>query len=119
AVILFKAVVLTLAIGLALAGPWRSERSVAIVGCFLPAVICITGRGFERPEMLSLLGLATWLFVLYRSDRQPGLVWLLPVVQVLWVNCHSLFVLAWWWAGVPCSISPAGCCWEDAGASRG
>ena len=93
AVILFKAVVLTLAIGLALAGPWRSERSVAIVGCFLPAVICITGRGFERPEMLSLLGLATWLFVLYRSDRQPGLVWLLPVVQVLWVNCHSLFVL--------------------------
>ncbi|MFM8218295.1 MAG: hypothetical protein ACKOJF_05170, partial [Planctomycetaceae bacterium] len=93
AVILFKAVVLTLAIGLALAGPWRSDRGAVIVCCFVPAVICISGRGFERPEMLSLLGLATWLYVVYRCDRQPALVWLLPVVQVLWINCHSLFVL--------------------------
>jgi len=93
AVILFKATILTLAIALAVMGPWQSERAVVIVISFIPAVICISGRGFERPEMLSLLGLGAWLAVLYHSDSRPSLVWLLPLIQVVWVNCHSLFVL--------------------------
>lgn len=61
--------------------------------CWLLPLICISGRANERPEILSLLFLATWMWILARVDRQPRLIWLLPIVQILWVNCHGLFVL--------------------------
>jgi hypothetical protein len=69
---------------------WPLARRVA---CWLPAVICIWGRGYERPEMLSQLFLAIWLWVAFRVEREPKWVWLLPLVQLVWVNCHALFVL--------------------------
>jgi len=69
---------------------WPLARRVA---CWLPAVICIWGRGYERPEMLSQLFLAIWLWVAFQLEREPKWVWILPVVQLVWVNCHALFVL--------------------------
>jgi hypothetical protein len=56
-------------------------------------LICITGRANERPEMLSMLFLAVWLWVAVHSDVRPRLIWVLPAVQLIWVNCHALFVL--------------------------
>ncbi|MCY2968408.1 MAG: hypothetical protein NT069_33085 [Planctomycetota bacterium] len=92
-VILFKATVLTLAVGVAFFATgegWSLERRVL---CWIPGIICITGRGFERPEILSLLFLAIWLWVAFHVDRRPKLIWLLPPLQIVWVNCHALFVL--------------------------
>jgi hypothetical protein len=40
----------------------------------LPAII-ITGRAYERPEMLSLVFLAAWLLILDRSEERPRLLW--------------------------------------------
>ncbi|MEI8017124.1 MAG: hypothetical protein WCH39_02940 [Schlesneria sp.] len=60
---------------------------------WLLPIICIAGRGNERPEMLSQLFLAMWLWIARQSDWRPGFIWLLPLVQVVWVNCHALFVL--------------------------
>jgi hypothetical protein len=57
------------------------------------ALITISGRGYERPEMFSLLFLAAWLWVMERSDERPQWLWWLPALQVLWVNMHALFVL--------------------------
>src|SRR5207237_658102 len=34
-----------------------------------------------------------YLAVLLRADDTPRLAWALPVIQVLWVNTHGLFVL--------------------------
>ncbi|WP_397569110.1 hypothetical protein [Schlesneria sp. T3-172] len=56
-------------------------------------IICIAGRGNERPEMLSQLFLAMWLWIAWRSEKQPDWMWWLPVLQIIWVNCHALFVL--------------------------
>lgn len=56
-------------------------------------IICIAGRGNERPEMLSQLFLAIWLWIAQRSNSRPNLIWYLPLVQLVWVNCHALFVL--------------------------
>src|SRR5262249_22030980 len=56
-------------------------------------VICISGRGYERPEMLSQLFLAIWLWMARHVEERPNLIWCLPVLQLLWVNCHALFVL--------------------------
>ncbi len=61
--------------------------------CWILPVICISGRALVRPEMLSLIFLAGWIWLIGRLDRKPGLIWWLPVLQVVWVNCHGLFVL--------------------------
>ena len=64
-----------------------------IVACWLPALGAMSARFDPRPELLSLLGVAAYLAVLFRADRAPKLVWLLPFVQAIWVNSHALFVL--------------------------
>jgi hypothetical protein len=61
--------------------------------CWILPVICISGRSMVRPEMLSLIFLAIWLWLAENATRRPRLIWVLPVLQILWVNCHGLFVL--------------------------
>ena len=64
-----------------------------IAACWLPALGAMSSRFDPRPEVISLLGVAVYLAVLFRADRTPALAWLLPLVQVIWVNSHALFVL--------------------------
>lgn len=59
----------------------------------LPPLLLFAGRYFERPEMLSLLLLAVYLKVLAGAPRRPERLWLLPLVQVAWVNVQGLFIL--------------------------
>ncbi|MBF0106583.1 MAG: hypothetical protein HQM16_14810 [Deltaproteobacteria bacterium] len=49
-----------------------------------------------RPQVLSWTFLNLVLLNLegYHHDAKTSL-WLLPVIMLLWVNCHSLFVLGW------------------------
>ena len=60
---------------------------------WLPAVIVFSGRLCERPELFSLLFLAGFLVVLGRAAERPRWLWLLPLLQLLWVNCHGFFVM--------------------------
>lgn len=93
AVILAKAAIITSAVAVAWrAGGTRLPAWQKTMLWILP-VICISGRGYERPEMLSQLFLALWLWLATHVEHRPKLIWLLPFVQVVWVNCHALFVL--------------------------
>ena len=67
-------------------------RWVAVL-CWLPALALMAMRFDPRPEIFSLVYLACFLAVLFRVHRRPTLAWSLPLVQVLWVNTHGLFVL--------------------------
>ncbi len=60
---------------------------------WLPALLVLGGRIYVRPETLTLLYLAIFLAVLFRWERRPALAFVLPVVQVAWVNSQGLFVL--------------------------
>jgi hypothetical protein len=92
-VILTKAGVITAAVAIAWRGSGRGLPGWSKALLWTLPVIAISGRGYERPEMLSQLFLSLWLFVAFQVEARPRLVWLLPVVQLLWVNCHALFVL--------------------------
>ncbi|HVA48749.1 MAG TPA: hypothetical protein VNH11_20455 [Pirellulales bacterium] len=63
------------------------------VACWLPPVLIFSGRNQVRPEMFSLLFLAAELAILLHARSRPRLVWFLPVIQLLWINVHGLFVL--------------------------
>ena len=62
------------------------------VGIWSLVAIVLTGRGIVRPEILSLLFLTVWLAMLLRAHVRPNLLWYLPALLVVWVNCHALFV---------------------------
>ncbi len=74
------------------AGAPHWPRWVAVL-CWLPALALMAMRFDPRPEIVSLLYLAGYLAVLSRANRHPGGLWSLPLIQVLWVNTHALFVL--------------------------
>ncbi len=72
----------------------RREWPVSImVLAWLPALLALGGRMYVRPETLTLLYLSIFLAVTLRWDRHPALAWILPIVQVFWVNSQGLFVL--------------------------
>ncbi len=60
---------------------------------WLPALFVLSGRMYVRPETVSLLYLSIDLAVLFRLDRWPKLGYIVPLVQVFWVNSQGLFVL--------------------------
>ena len=64
-----------------------------VAACWLPALVVMSARFAPRPELLSLLAMAGYLAILTRADARPAWLWLLPAVQVVWVNAHALFVL--------------------------
>ena len=64
-----------------------------MVLAWLPALLVLGGRIYVRPETLTLLYLSIFVAVIFRWDRFPLLAFLLPVVQIAWVNSQGLFVL--------------------------
>jgi tetratricopeptide (TPR) repeat protein len=64
-----------------------------VIACWAPALMLMGWRLPPRPELCTLLFLASFLAVLHRLDEWPKLAWILPAIQVLWVNTHGLFVL--------------------------
>lgn len=111
--ILVKAGILTLALGIAFHAGGTSLPPWARVGCWVLPAIAISGRGYERPEIITVTCLATWLWIVSRLDRQPRLIWCLPVLQVFWINCHALFVLGL--VVGACLAADYGCRWLAVG----
>lgn len=71
---------------------WLDEGSASVL-C-LWAVLIAEERFQIRPEMVSFLLLQAVLWILMRMRRNEGrLLWLLVPVMLLWVNCHSLFIV--------------------------
>lgn len=93
---LVKAAVLTVAVAVGWRASGQGLPTWQRVLVWIPAIICITGRAYERPEVLSQLGLVIWLWAALHIEERPGLKWLLwglPLMQVAWINCHALSVL--------------------------
>ena len=65
-----------------------------VAACWLPALLVMSARFAPRPPRSSRCSRwRLYLMVLLRTDLRPELAWTLPLVQVIWVNTHGLFVL--------------------------
>jgi hypothetical protein len=93
ALVLLKAAAGVVIVALALAARRPGATAGPAVLVWLPALIALSGRLCERPELFSLLFLAGFLAVLGHAAERPRWLWVLPVLQLLWVNCHGFFVL--------------------------
>lgn len=73
----------------------RSDEAIALA-CAMTAMAALASsqRFYERPEMVSCaLFVAFVAIVDLRRERPTRWIWALPVLQILWVNCHGLFLL--------------------------
>jgi len=114
-----KVVVMLTAFGLALYTAYKYSKSLMATALafaiFSPVLL---ERTEIRPEMFSYLFIAIFMFILLRPERHPELVsgslnlfenshsremlkrvqhdkliWLLPILQIFWVNLHIYFIL--------------------------
>jgi hypothetical protein len=59
----------------------------------VPPILLFAIRFPVRPESIAFFFLSATLLICHRARRQPRLLWLLPAIQVLWVNGHGSFIL--------------------------
>ena len=91
--ILSKSAILTLALGVGCYGTGRDLTGWQRAACWILPAITISGRGYERPEIVTVLCLAIWLAIVSRLETRPRLIRILPLLQVIWINCHALYIL--------------------------
>ena len=92
--ILLKSLCLLLAFAILFRTGYRGERAIATAVFFYLAVLCSHERFFARPEIFSIPLFALYLKILLDDERRRSkLIYLLPVLQLLWVNVQGLFVL--------------------------
>ena len=74
---------------------WDRGRVSASIASLLavPPILLFATRFPVRPESMAFFCLSASLFICHRARQQPRLVWLLPAVQMLWVNCHGSFIV--------------------------
>lgn len=104
-VVVAKGIVATATMAVVLTAYRKEWSRVTQFWVLLPALGLMSSRFYERPEMLTLLFTSIYLSVLLNAERRPGLLWLLPAVQLAWSNVQGLFafgpiLLAMFWAQV-------------------
>lgn len=90
--VLTKAVLQALTVAACWCAAGRGVPLWVKTAIMLLMVVCLAERSFVRPDMVTNLLLAIWLLILCK-ERPSKSMWLLPPLQVIWVNCHGLFVL--------------------------
>jgi len=92
ALTLAKSAITCLAVLILVTARRREWPVWAVLLGWMPAILVLSGRNYVRPETFTLLYLTCFLAILTRIDRAPKLAFLLPIVQVAWVNVQGLFV---------------------------
>jgi hypothetical protein len=90
--ILIKALIIAVAFALSFFAFYRKDNYLISVILGLISVFILLERTDLRPEIFSFLFLSTYLFILFRKTEGKWL-WLLPIVQLVWVNTHIYFFL--------------------------
>ncbi|MEW6557615.1 MAG: tetratricopeptide repeat protein [Elusimicrobiota bacterium] len=72
---------------------YQPKNYLVAVFIFLLTVLTVNERFLIRPEMFSFLFIALFFFILdlYKQGHSENTIFLLPFIQLLWVNIHSLF----------------------------
>jgi hypothetical protein len=92
-VILTKAMLFTTAVAIGWIAAGRHLPRAGKVFIWLPAVIAISGRAYERPEMLTVLFLAMALLLAEKCRNNTRWLPAWPLLILVWANCHALFIL--------------------------
>lgn len=68
-----------------------SETTCAVFYTF--ALLMLQAGWSSRPQIAGYVFFILTLYLLYTGRKQPGRLWLLPAVFLLWANCHASVIL--------------------------
>ena len=91
--IVTKSIMGALTLLLILATTRRQLACWVAVVCLFPFLNIFVARYHVRPEMISILLLASTIYVIHQAKHDARLLWILVPIQVLWVNTQGLFIL--------------------------
>src|SRR3989338_2404017 len=93
--ILFKAAVILLALGLLLASVYSKTGLWPLAVSSLAGFLVFMERTDVRPEIFSYLFLAFFIFAIFKSKNENKYKYLhfLPLVQIFWTNMHIYFAI--------------------------
>ncbi len=94
ATVIIKILIMIAAFTLATKAAVKRLNPVITAAVLVVALLASSQRFFIRPELVTYLFLATYLWILQWTRRNGGrLILLLPLLQVIWTNAHTLFAL--------------------------
>jgi len=95
AILIFKMVVIIIASGIVyrLAAKRGSIFWATLLS--IPAIFIFSERFDARPEILSFLFVSVFLYLLYdfKDNGYSKKLWLLPIIELIWVNSHIYFIV--------------------------
>jgi len=92
--IVAKAIVIVAAFSIAAYGAARRAPVAITSGVAIVAVLASSQRFFLRPELATFLFLAIFIALARRHRERGGrAILFMPLLQIVWVNTHTLFVL--------------------------
>lgn len=72
----------------------RTHNPLVYGFVFVIAIFIMSPGFMTRPQILSFLFTALYLFIFHLYfERQKNLLWLMPLVMILWVNSHGGFLI--------------------------
>ncbi len=94
-VMALKCVLIVLTFHCLLRRQYKSENLAFILIIAALGALSIQFRVMMRPEIVSFFFLALNIYLLeqYRTQYDPRFLWPLPLLKIVWVNMHGLYVL--------------------------
>ncbi|MEA1928572.1 MAG: tetratricopeptide repeat protein, partial [Candidatus Auribacterota bacterium] len=102
ALIIFKSLVLLAAFFILFKTIYTPKRYLSAIILTFLAALCCRQRAVLRPEIFTFLYITIFLYILHRykygspegkNRFRQNYIFILPAVQLLWVNSHGLFIL--------------------------
>lgn len=89
-----KTLVIAVTFGLSLLTSVDRRTAPLAIALGVLGLLAVSNRPYLRPEIVSGAFIALFVFVIAKHrDRGGPWIWALPVVQIVWVNAHTLFIL--------------------------
>lgn len=90
--LVFNTALILLSFGLIIFSIYKKTGGLTLLFCSLLYIPILFERTDVRPEIFSFLFLSLFIFILYRfREKSTRLIFLLPVLELLWVNMHIYF----------------------------
>jgi len=92
--ILLQALLITLTCIFAYLTIYRETRSLRLAVILTTLAFYASPSWTLRPQLFSFLFAAIFVFLLrVEAKKHPSLLWLLPLLIMIWANCHVYFVI--------------------------
>lgn len=101
-VLIFKIIVFIISFGIVYTLSIKRSNTLWATVVAIPSIYLLSERFDARPEILSFLFLSIFLYLIYTYKKNgfSNRLWMLPLIELIWVNSHIYFIVGVLLAGI-------------------